>query len=149
MIVRSYDAVCWYEALKQFPNTNVSMFKECGGQAQFTLDSNFDSGFEWPSDDDNVEKFNQTVVSKLQTKHRSINCEINSVHNIRFLTLKKDTIRNAFEQSPLVKIPKAYLENCVKYLIVREKNYEHIKCVCVKVILILFLFKTRILSKTI
>lgn len=44
MTVRAYDAVCWYEALKVFPNTNTKAFNRCTGQAaslvkQITSDS--------------------------------------------------------------------------------------------------------------
>lgn len=40
MLVKAYDAVCWFEALKKFPDTKVEMFNECGGSAQFTVDLN-------------------------------------------------------------------------------------------------------------
>jgi len=35
MSVRSYDAVCWYENLKQFPNTHSDTYSNCQGQAAF------------------------------------------------------------------------------------------------------------------
>jgi len=39
MCVRAYDAVCWYEHLKQFPETHSDTYNKCQGQAQFQMDS--------------------------------------------------------------------------------------------------------------
>jgi len=35
MSIRAYDAVCWYENLKQFPNTHAKEYNKCGGQQKY------------------------------------------------------------------------------------------------------------------
>lgn len=35
MSSRAYDAVCWYENLKQFPETHSKGYSDCKGQVAF------------------------------------------------------------------------------------------------------------------